>query len=229
MKYKSPLLSQASGSVAGLTASHNKGGQYFRQRATPTNPNTPQQQVIRGLVNQLANRWVTTLLPAQRTAWNVYAANLNIADRLGDVIHLTGLNHYIRSNVPRLQAALTVVDDGPTIFTLGEYTNPTITFSAAAGDIEVDFTNTDEWAGEDDSAMLVSGSRPQTPATNYFKGPYRFADKIPGDAGTPPTTPAIISSAFAFAAGQMVFAFVRVTRADGRLSAPFLYGELAGA
>jgi len=43
MKFKSPILSQASGSIAGITFSHNRGGMYVRARAVPTNPGSPQQ------------------------------------------------------------------------------------------------------------------------------------------------------------------------------------------
>lgn len=229
MKIVSPLMSKASGSLAGMTASHNKGGMYLRQRATPTNPNSPQQQIIRGFVNQLANLWVDTLTSAQRKSWDDYAVAVGVIDTVGNTIYLTGLNHYLRSNVPRLQDGLDRVDDAPTIFNLGDFTEPTIAASEATQQISIAFENTDDWANEDGSAMLVNISRPQNNSINFFKGPYRHAGSVLGNSTTPPTSPETLGTPFAFVTGQRVFGHLRVTRADGRLSMPFRTYALATA
>lgn len=221
MKYKSTLLGQASGSLAGVTFSHNKGGEYVRRRAIPTNPNSTFQQAVRGIVAALSNHWLNTLTAAQRAAWETYAENVTIVDRLGDPIYITGLNHYVRSNTPLLQAGMTRVDAAPTTFNLGEFTNPSFGYDAANSEVDVTFDNTDAWANEDDAAMILWASRQQNPSINYFKGPYRFAGTIDGDSVTAPTSPAAISAPFACAAGNFCFCKVSVIRADGRLSLPF--------
>jgi len=221
MLFKSALITQASGSIGGMTASRNKGGAYFRARALPTNPNTPEQQAVRGFLGALANEWANILTPAQRVLWDFYAYNVPVINKVGDSINLTGQQMFIRSNVPRLQAGLARVDGGPTIFNLGAYTNPSFSFDAANDEVDVTFDNTDDWANEDGSSMLIFASRPQNVTINYFKGPYRFAGRIDGDATTAPTSPAAIAAPFAAVAGQRVFVRVSVSRADGRLSAPF--------
>lgn len=228
MKFKSPVYTQASGSIGGITYSHNRGGMYTRGRAVPTNPGSAQQTAIRGFVAALTTAWTDTLTAAQRAAWDTYAENVPLLDALGEPRNVGGLGMYVRSNVPRLQAAEPRVDDGPTTFTLGEFTNPTIVeVDATADEIDVGFTNTDDWANEDDAALLVLCSRPQSPGVNYFKGPYRYAGKVQGDSVTPPTSPASISLPFACVAGQKVFAQFRISRADGRLSLPFRLGGTA--
>lgn len=222
MKFKSPVFSQASGSIAGITYSHNRGGLYVRARVVPTNPGSPFQMVIRGFVANLTSLWNNTLTAVERAAWDAYALAVPLLNTLGEPINVGGLAMYIRSNVPRLQAALPRVDVAPIIFNLGDFTNPTFdTFAAATNEFSVNFADTDDWANEDDAAMLILGSRPQNPSVNYFKGPYRFAGLIAGDAITPPTSPATLTSAFAFDVGQVVFLQARVTRADGRLTLPF--------
>lgn len=221
MKFKSSLLAQASGSVGGSTYSHNKGGMYIRNRSIPTNPNTTYQQAIRSIVGQLTDLWLTTLTAAQRAAWDAYAAAVPILDSLGESRAVTGLNMYVRSNTPRLQAALPRVDDGPTIQNLGDYTAPAIASVAAAADTaDVSFTNTDDWANEDDAALLAYFSRPKSASINFFKGPYRYADKVDGDSVTPPTSPATIALPFPVEVGHRVFGRLQVSRADGRLSQP---------
>lgn len=222
MLIKSGLVTQISGSIGGMTGSHNRGGMYLRARAIPTDPATTFQTVLRSYMAQLASLWTTTLTPAERLAWDVYAMNVTLPNPLGDEIHLTGLNHYIRSNMPRLQGGLVRVDSAPVIFDLGDFAPPdSITGDATADEVDVAFVDTDAWLDEDDAAMLVYSSREQNPSKTYFKGPYRLAGIIAGDSVTPPTTPAAITSPFPLADGNQVFSMVRVSRADGRLSAPF--------
>lgn len=226
MKFKSALVTQVSGSVGGMTGSHNKGGMYFRSRAIPTNPNSPEQQAIRSAVADLSNQWSNILTIAQRDAWDVYASNVLLPGPLGDPRAVTGLNMFVRSNTPRSQAGLPVVLAAPTIFDLGEYTAPAIASVTAATNIaSITFTAADAWVDEDDSAMLFFGSRPQNQSINYFKGPYRLAGQILGDSVTPPTSPAAITNTFNLEVGNKLFIRAAVTRADGRLSTPiFLEG-----
>ncbi len=219
MKFKSPIFSQASGSLAGTVFSHNRGGMYVRARSIPTNPNTPFQQALRGFMTQLATAWSSTLTPGQRAAWELYAANVPLIDRLGEPRTVTGLNMYTRSNVPRLQAGLARLDNAPTIFDLGSFTEPTIdAIDVNANTADIGFTAGDDWVSEDGAALLVYISRPQSQSINYFKGPYRFAGAVLGNSTTPPTSPQTINLPFPAVAGQRLFFAFNVTRADGRLS-----------
>lgn len=227
MKFKPILGDQLSGSLAGITASHNAGGTYFRQRSIPVNPSTVFQQAVRNAMGLLASRWVSVLSVDQRAAWETYSENVPIVDKLGDPINVGGLPMYQRSNVPRRQAGLGLVDDAPTIFNLGDFTTPSVVASALPDTLSVTFDDTDAWANEDDASMLVYGSRPQNVSINFFKGPYRLAGSIDGDAVTPPTSPAVLNSAFPFALGNKVFCQYRVTRADGRLSTAQRLGVIA--
>jgi len=218
MLFRGSLIAQASGSVAGNTFSHNRGGQYIRNRSTPTNPNSPAQIVIRTGLADLSQLWSSTLTVAQRAAWDTYAANVPVLNRLGDSIFLTGFNMYIRSNTPRLQAGLPRVDDGPVVFTLGSFTPVTTILTAAGSLIATAFDNTDAWANEDDSSMLVYGARSLNQTINYFRGPFRFSGTIDGNATTPPASPAINASPFTLASTTKAFTRYTVSRADGRLS-----------
>jgi hypothetical protein len=221
VKFKGTLIGPASGKLNGLVASHNGGGQYFRKLTIPTNPNTPQQAAVRNLMASLTNLWNNTLTATQRAAWNTYAANVTVLDRLGDAIKISGIAQYVRSNMPRVQAGLARVDTGPTVFNTGSFTTPTISsLTASSSILLLAFTNTDDWAAEVGSSMLVYTSRPQNPGISFFKGPYRFAGRING-AASPPTSPGSITAAFPFAVGNRVFIRVQVSRADGRLSDDF--------
>lgn len=219
MLFKSPVFSQASGSIAGIVYSRNAGGMYTRARAMPTNPNTAAQQEVRAAMTAGVNIWTSVLDDSQRELWNTYAFNTPTLNRLGEPTHKTGQQMFLRWYVSRIQAGLPFNTNAPTVFNLGDFTNITVSASSgAANTFSITFTNTDEWANEDDSAMLVYQSRPQNPTRNFGKGPYQLATAILGDAGTPPTSPVVVNSLFDIAAGQKVFLQIRVNRNDGRLS-----------
>lgn len=226
MKFKSAVFTQASGSIGGITYSHNTGGMYVRARATPTNPNSTYQQDVRSYLASLAIAWATTVSDANRALWADYAANVPLVDRLGESRPIPALAMYCRCNVPRLQAGLARVDAGPTLFSLAQLTAPSVTVDAATDNVGVAFTNTDTWATAVGGALLVYASRPVSPAINFYKGPYRYAGKIAG-AVSPPTSPEDIELPFTVVAGQQVFFRFVATNADGRLSADFRDGGIA--
>lgn len=223
MLFKSPIFSQASGSIAGITFSHNRGGKYIRERVTPTDPSTPLQVAVRNAMAALTVRWNETLTALQRTAWETYASNVEMTNRIGDTVFLTGQQQYLRSNIPRHQIEVSLVDDAPTVFDLGAFTIPTYGATAPLA-LAVIFDDSDAWANEDDSYLIAYSSLQQSPTINYFAGPYRFTGSIDGNATTPPTSPAIMSSPTPLTAGNRVFMRARISREDGRLSSPINLG-----
>jgi hypothetical protein len=119
VKYKSPLLSDASGSVGGLNASHNKGGPYLRAKPHPKNtPTTPRSRSRSGL-SAFSNHW-RNLSDVLRNRWDTYARNVPIASPNGRPGLLTGYHHFIRSNLSRLSipGMVTVLTYAPTSFSL---------------------------------------------------------------------------------------------------------------
>lgn len=214
---------QASGSVGGVTASHNRFGTYLRNRSVPVNPNSSRQQVARNRFTTAAGRWSSILTQAQRDAWILYADNVDWINRIGQTVNLTGLNMYLRSVTAELAAALPIVDDGPTTFSLPDI-DPAYgaTISEATQLISVSFDNTEAWANEDDAALLIEMSIPQGAGRTFLSPQSRVAGAILGDSTTPPTSPTTLAVPFAVAEGQKVNVSARVIRADGRVSAPFL-------
>jgi len=226
MKFWSAQLTAVSGSIGGATYSHNKGGMYIRARGIPTNPNTPQQQAVRGILADLANRWTQTLTLTQRNGWKAYADNVKVPDAFGQLRYVTPLNHYIRSNVPPIQknGPGARKDTAPSEFNVGSFSNPSVKALSSTQMLEVAFLNTDEWAIEAGASMLIYTSKLIGAGIEYFKGPYRLLGQIIGNAAPPPTSPWTMAPGFTLVAGQKVYFRVVVSRLDGRLSYPFLVG-----
>lgn len=217
MKFKGTIIGEASGSVASLTFSHNRGGQYIRQRAVPVNPNSAFQQAVRNAMVLLSAAWSTTLTQAQRDSWAAYSAAVPIPDSLGEPRDIGGLAMYLRNNVPRRQSGLTAVQLAPNELVLGSVTAPSVTAVAATSLASVVFTNTDEWATAVGGALLLYFSRGANPTRTSNQGGYRYGFRING-AVLPPTSPQTGTIPFAVVAGQKVFWFARAVTADGKLT-----------
>lgn len=226
MLIKSALVTQASGSIGGLTASRNAGGQYFRARTIPVNPSSAQQIAVRNALAILASAWNNSLTQAQRDAWTTYGKNVNKTNSLGDQIKLSGISWYQACNVPRLQALLSRVDAAPTNYSLAELTEPEVdSVDAGSGQADVTFDNGDPWATAVGGALLIYVSRPQNPGKTFFKGPYRLAATVLG-AATPPTSPATVDLPFPVVDGQRLFFQARAVQADGRISSAIRFQSL---
>lgn len=230
MKFKSEIVTQASGSIGGTTYSHAKGGVLYRRaRAIPVNPATGNQVLVRSQFTTAVNQWINSISPAIRAAWNLYASNVLKTNTLGDAVEISGQNWFIATQVPRLQAisklssGLTQNLIAPPVFNRGDFTPVTATVSVSAG-LTVTYEAGDAWANEDDAAMLIYQGRPASPGRQFFAGPYRLVGAIEGSSSSPPTSPEVISTAslmsigYTFAATQNVPIAVAVTRGDNRLS-----------
>lgn len=221
VKYGGGIV-QASGSIAGTVHARNRFGNYIRARTKPINPSSARQQTVRGNLATLTARWGQILTPVQRTAWNLYAASVAMKNRLGEVVYLSGFNHYLRSNMWLLDLGGTLVDDGPTIFSLPEKDGTiAITASEATQAVTIAFNDAADWGGEDDAYLVVLFGSPQNPQRNYFKGPWRGIGHLDGVTETPITSPLPVTNVFIMTELQRVWCRFRILRADGRISEDF--------
>lgn len=229
VKYGGGIV-QISGSIGGDTHARNRYGNYIRPRTKPINPNTAAQVAVRAALAALTDRWAQTLDAAKRTAWNLYAANVVMKNKLGESINLSGFNHYIRSNLALKRSNLTVIDDGPVIFEIPDH-DPlfAITGSEATQQISVVFDPALAWANETGGYLWLYQGMPQNAQRNFFGGPWRIMDLALGDDAVPPASPKLCAVVFAIAEGQRQWCYARIQRADGRLSAPFRSDAIVAA
>lgn len=210
---------QMSGSIAGDVHARNRFGNYIRPRTKPVNPNSAHQVLIRSAMGLLVQKWHDTLTPAQRIAWNTYANAIAMKNRLGKTIYLTGFNHYLRSNIVRIQLEQTQCPEAPTILTLPEK-DPTFASLAYASTQQLSITwdDTLPWTDIAASVLGVWMGVPQIATRNFFNGPWRKAGSIPGDG----TSPTVMSAPFTLVTGQKVWIYSRVSTGptDSRLSEP---------
>jgi len=213
---------QMSGSLAGNTYARNRYGNYVRARTKPTNPNTAAQVAIRASLSELTERWASTVTAVQRTAWNLYGSSVAMTNRLGETVHLSGFNHYIRSNVIRNRTGLGIIDAGPIVFELpGTDPSFSVSGSEATQELTFGYDATKDWADENGAWLALYQGTPQNTQRNFFAGPWRYCSIVEGVNGAPPASPKVATGSFAIAEGQRVWVYARIIRADGRMSVPF--------
>lgn len=214
MKILSAIATRLSGSIGGLTGSHNRGGMYLRGRSMPTNPNTPAQQGVREIFSSLTIQW-SALTQDQRDAWALYAANVPVQNKMGGQSNITGANMFVRCNAPRLQAGLAVILTGPLEFNLGAAPIFSGLDLNDAPSATVNVTRAD--TGPAGNVLLYT-SRMFAPTINYFRGPYQFAGATSFAAAAANPIAVAEAPSFTWVAGQRAFIRAVISYADGRLS-----------
>jgi len=227
MKFKSQVFTAVSGSVGGLTYSHNKYGMYTRGRAVPVNPNSTRQAAIRAAFSSMVDYWHLTLTGPERAAWDVYAANTPVTDSLGQTQYLTGQSMFLRANTIRQWLALTIIDAAPVVYDLGQPVTALASVVVAAGTIS--FTYTIGGAGTPTTARKIIGiGVAQNVGRTFFGGPYQHAiDGAVAASVTAAVSTALLASSAQWKAayqpivGDFLPVTMRMAYDDGRVSVPF--------
>lgn len=119
-----------SGSIAGVTSSRNRFGQYKRSRAVPVNPNSSQQGVVRARLSNNSAAW-RALTDVQRAGWTDLGSAIARTDKLGQAYTLTGFQAYCMVNNNKLAAGDATVSAAPLIVTPGALATVVITLTSA--------------------------------------------------------------------------------------------------
>ena len=225
VKYGAGIV-QMSGSIAGDVHARNRFGNYIRPRTKPVNPNSERQAAARSAIMFLAEQWrEAPMTDLKRAAWDAYAASVAWNNRLGETVHLTGFNHFIRSNAALLRIGAAIVTDGPPDLGLPA-ADPTMVISAlsaAAQTFTITFDDTADWCSEDDAYLIVEAGQPQNPTRNFFGGPWRFNNSVIGSNGVPIVSPIVAKTISAWTAieTQLIWFRFSIIRADSRLTTKF--------
>jgi len=226
MKFKSALITQASGSIGGITFATGIGGMFMRARAIPVNPNTQAQNAVRSSLGALTSVW-NTLTSPQRNAWNAYAAQVPLPDTFGDPRLVSGFNHFIRSNSPRVRVlgAAGLLVDAPSTYNIGA--TPILVSCAteiSAGgvlDTQLILNIMDAPVVADPNAYILVYIAPPFNANRTFhRGPFLFSvSEAVSTAALQPITVSVTSTyAWDPAGGQGVQLRTYQSQGDGRMS-----------
>lgn len=218
VKYGGGIV-QMSGSIAGSVFARNKSGNYVRPRTKPVNPNSFRQEFIRTALSLLAEWWHTNLTEVERGLWETYAAAVAMKNKLGETIHLSGFNHFIRTNTTQRMLGEAIIEAAPTTLSLMQKDETTLCSEEdiAGQTFTFTFDNTGWGPGDDLKYWLCFyQGQPQLVSRQTFHGPWRFmsaAGTVAGGLGTQ-----LLPAEFSFAEGQKVWFQARMISQSGRTS-----------
>lgn len=224
MKFKSEIITAASGSIGGATYLHGKSGLQRQAKPRPSNTSSPGQRAARAEFSELANAWSQTLTQEQRDSWSNFAALTPMTGTFGDQLTLSGSQMFLRCNAPRRQAGLARVLTGPTTPGLSTFSIEFAIVDVSLGIIVVQYKNDDPWNTETGAFLTISTTRFLPFARNRTTGKKRTLVSILGDPGGTPGNVVSTTNAFEQLASQSTpglkinFSFLG-GRADGRISA----------
>lgn len=155
----------SSGSIAGTTYSHNRAGQYTRNRRKPVNTvGTGRRAFIRASFGASAKAYAA-LTAAQQAAWTSYALNYPIVDRLGQTIKLTGQQMFISINTQLLNCAQAALLNPPLSNAVSAPVVSAATFVSSTGVLTITLGG----GGPATDFILLAFSKPRSSGTSFNK------------------------------------------------------------
>ena len=161
------IVVNGSGKLGGHVYSSNRGGSYVRTLATPSNPQTPAQQLGRSVFTELTQDW-SALTQDQRNGWDAAVSQFERTDQFGDLRQLSGKGLYISLNKELILISQPKIETapmpGPIVFP-GDF-NPTIDLTLFT--IDMNFEGIPPNPG-----IVVGSSGPVSQGTSFVKDKMR--------------------------------------------------------
>jgi hypothetical protein len=212
----------SSGSIAGTTSSHNRAGQYTRNRRSPVQPvGTGRRAFIRAAFSASSKAW-QALSAINQAGWTSYAASHPVTDALGQSILLTGHQMFVAvaTQLQNVGAALpTVPPVSAAVFAAGA---PTFTVVHSAA-----ITLTPTGLGGASDFLLYSFSAPVSPGVSFQKTFWQ-AGHVAGNSVAAIVATTVYTTQFGpVAAGQKVFCKVTPVNQYGVTGTPNIITAVA--
>lgn len=181
------VVSEISGSIDGVTFSHNRNGRYARARVKPTNPKSVRQTAVRSQLASLSAGY-RALSTSQKTGWTSLGAQMVQTNRLGAATNLTGAQAYISVNQLKVTAGQAVVSSAPILDSPPTITSLTLTVSfTTAGSVQlVSLAYTLGGSPTATQTLRVYSTGPLSAGKSFIrKSQYRLLGTVAANAASP--------------------------------------------
>ena len=108
-----PITEQIKGSIGGVTFTNSKQGPFVRKRYKPRNPKSGYQSVARQGIQIYSKSWY--LPTVNHDAWNTWAFDHPVQNRLGKTVKLSGYQWFVEFNIIAAIAGVTTLVLAPPI------------------------------------------------------------------------------------------------------------------
>lgn len=176
-----PFVGAMSGSEGNTTASRNRYGPYLRVRSIPTKRVTDYTTEVRGQLASLAQAY-GALDPTDQQAWEAWAPEHPIVDRLGDSRVLQASNAYIQINMRLLRIGASPISLPPIASPPAAISGLTLTAQDAAGVCSLAWTSGALGASEQ---LVINAALITSPGRRYYKNFLKQVDYSAAAAVSP--------------------------------------------
>lgn len=177
IKY-SALVSDMRNKLNGSVLSKNRYGSYMRNKVTPVNPQTTEQQAARQRLGALSAAW-GGLTESQRQSWNALAPSFPFSDIFGDQKILSGQVLFVKLNANLMKIGDAPLDAAPIKVDIPELLVTSVSAEQTAGAMtELDLTISQATipAGYE---LAIYATPPVQPGKSFVKNLYRFIGSTP--------------------------------------------------
>lgn len=163
------MIADIRGSQGGTTFSRNTFSNYMRNKTSPVNPNTVQQQLVRSRLTAMSQSWagITEVL---RQNWIDIAPSWSLTNIFNQAINYTGFSLYGRLNRNRQEINEVLIDTAPLPTDVDSFTG--IDFAVDTSGFGTIITNFAP-AIAADHKVIVRATRALSPGTNFVRNEYR--------------------------------------------------------
>jgi hypothetical protein len=164
----SALVSDMRNKLNGSVMSKNRYGAYIRNKVTPVNPSSTDQQNSRNILSTHSQGW-RGLTAGQRLGWINGASNFPIVDIFGNVKFLAGNALYVRLNSNLNYANMPAISDCPLPVEIPALETLTV-FELTAAHVRIAYTPTPVPA---DFALIIRATPNMSPSVTFIKNRLR--------------------------------------------------------
>lgn len=215
------IVSDIRGSVGSETYSRNPGGLYVKARSTPTQPASSHRDLTQLALTTITQAWSGTLTEAQRAGWRQYAKRWPIPNRLGQMIHVTGLNHFVRCNFYEFLSHTSVrnLNAPPS----GPAHIPTFTFTAngTSNQVTIALPMTNYSPPPTEQRLYLFLGEGINSGRTYYSSPWRWSGYNWWSGSYWVNSPWTVSTPWPISAGNKIFAKIVTVLTDAETSGPY--------
>ena len=172
----SALVSDIRNSLNGSTFARNRGGNYFRNKTTPINRQTPAQMTLRNAFGSISQAW-QGLTDAQRQTWNDAVGDYAYTDQFGDTRNLSGAQLHQKLNQNLAVVGIAPILEAPLKVPVFQLGSASVITSEATQDMDLTLTPGPLPAGV---RVVVQATRPLSAGRAFMKNEYRTIHIING-------------------------------------------------
>lgn len=166
----------------GTVFSKNRYGAYTRTKVTPVNPQSADQQLVRGRFGARSAAW-RGLTDSQRQSWIDGAASFPVFDIFGNSKILSGQALYNKLNLNLAQAGQAAITTCPAPVAITSLVSLAVTAGAGASEINVTAGIAAVPAG---FSAIVTATPLYGAGISFVKNKFRFIDNLPATTAINP-------------------------------------------